>query len=218
MLVLAWDLFYRLRGRKTPPVRETPRTPASTTKSTKHAADTAADGAKHTDEATKANAHERADADSSAATGEGTTQWDDPAKVQEWHDELPTRTHPPSTPAYEYQHRVLGTDIERQLPVSEGKTIWADSVTVEDGGVAMAWNAKYKEGGDKALYHGGRPDFLMRDFDKEVRRYRKVIESSDNPVSTLNLVTNTPEAVEFLGQRARDILGPDIDLVVHFIP
>ena len=182
------------------------------------AADAAKSSAKQSDDATKADAHERADADSSAATGEGTTQWDDPAKVQEWHDELPTRIHPPSTPAYEYQHRVLETDIERQLPVSEGKTIWADSVTVEDGGVAMAWDAKYTEGGDKALYHDGRPDFLMRDFDKEVRRYRKVIESSDNPVSTLNLVTNTPEAVEFLGQRARDILGPDIDLVVHFIP
>jgi len=82
----------------------------------------------------------------------------------------------------------------------------------------MAWDVKYTEDGDKALYHGGHPDFLMRDFDREVRRYRKVIESSDNPVSTLNLVTNTPEAVEFLGQRAHDILDPDVDLAVHFIP
>ena len=179
--------------------------------------DAATDGTKHTDEATEVDAHERAEADSSAATGEGTTQWDDPAKVQEWYDDLPTKTRKASTPAYEYQHRVLGTDVERQLTTDSGDDIWADSVTT-DGTITKAWDAKHTEGGDKALYQGKGPEFLMEDFDGEMKRYGEVIRSSGNPVSSLTLVTNTPESVEFLGQRAREILGPDIELHIQLKP
>ena len=181
------------------------------------AADAAADGAKHTDEATKADAHERADADNSTATGEGTTQWDDPAKVQEWYDELPTKTRTASTEAYQYQHRVLGTDVERLLTADNGVEVWADSVTT-DGTITKAWDAKHTGGGDKALYQGKGPEFLMNKFDGEMKRYGEVIRSSGNPVSSLTLVTNTPESVEFLGQRAREILGPDVELHIRLDP
>lgn len=58
----------------------------------------------------------------------------------------------------------------------------------------------------------------MDDFDDEMRVYGEVIRSSGNPVSSLTLVTNTPEFVEFLGQRAREILGPDVELHIRLDP
>ena len=42
----------------------------------------------------------------------------------------------------------------------------------------------------------------MKKFDDEMRVYGEVLRSSGNPVSSLTLVTNTPESVELLGQRA----------------
>lgn len=42
----------------------------------------------------------------------------------------------------------------------------------------------------------------MDDLDDEMTRYDEMIRLSGNPVSSLILVTNTPESVEFLGQRA----------------
>ena len=146
------------------------------------------------------------------------TNWDDPRRVQQWFDDLPTRTHPPTTPAYQYQHRVLGTDVERQLTTDGGKKIWADSVTIDGHGITTAWDAKHTKGGPKALYEGNRPKFLINDFESEITRYRDVINSPRNPVSALNIVTNTPESASFLGRRAREILGPDITLTVYVIP
>ena len=58
----------------------------------------------------------------------------------------------------------------------------------------------------------------MNKFDGEMKRYGEVIRSSGNPVSSLTLVTNTPESVEFLGQRAREILGPDVELHIRLDP
>ncbi|VEI16314.1 hypothetical protein [Actinomyces viscosus] len=182
------------------------------------AAEAARPSAKQSDDAAKANAPERVEADSSAATGEGATQWDDPGKVQEWYDELPTKTRSPSTEAYQYQHRVLGTDVERQLTTDSGETVWADSVTTDGTGITKAWDAKHTGGGDSALYQGKAPEFLMGDFNDEMKVYGEVIRSSGNPVSSLTLVTNTPESAEFLGQRARDILGPDVELHIQLVP
>ena len=144
--------------------------------------------------------------------------WDDPRRVQKWFDNLPTRTHAPTTPAYQYQHRVLGTNVERQLTTDGGKTIWADSVTTDRQGITMAWDAKHTKGGPNALYEGNRPEFLINDFEREIMRYRDVINSPGNPVSSLNIVTNTPESASFLGRRAREILGPNITLTVYVIP
>ena len=144
--------------------------------------------------------------------------WDDPRSVQKWFDNLPTRTNPPTTPAYQHQHRVLGTNVERQLTTDGGKTIWADSVTTDGHGITMTWDTKHTKGGPNALYEGNRPEFLLNDFEREIMRYRDVINSPGNPVSSLNIVTNTPESASFLGRRAREILGPDITLTVYVIP
>ena len=145
--------------------------------------------------------------------------WDDPRRVQQWFNNLPTRTNPPTTPAYQYQHRVLGTDVERHISSDAGDEIWADSVTRDrKSGITMAWDAKYTESGPKALYEGHAPKFIIKKFDAEIEKYREVINSPNNPVSQLNLVTNTPEAATYLGNRARKALGPNITLTVYVIP
>ena len=145
--------------------------------------------------------------------------WDDPRRVQQWFNNLPTRTNPPTTPAYQYQHRVLGTDVERHISSDAGDEIWADSVTIDrKSGITMAWDAKYTESGPKALYEGHAPKFIIKKFDAEIEKYREVINSPNNPVSQLNLVTNTPEAATYLRNRARKALGPNITLTVYVIP
>ncbi len=144
--------------------------------------------------------------------------WDDPRRVQKWFDNLPTRTNPPTTPAYQYQHRVLGTDVERHISSGIGDEIWADSITTDGRGITMAWDAKYTESGPRALYEGHAPKFIIKKFDAEIVKYREVINSPSNPVSQLNLVTNTPEAATYLGNRARKVLGPNITLTVYVIP
>ena len=58
----------------------------------------------------------------------------------------------------------------------------------------------------------------MKDFDDAMTRYGEAIRSSGNPASSLTLVTNTPESVELLGQRARAILGPDVELHIQLKP
>ena len=110
-----------------------------------------------------------------------------------------------------------GTDIERKLTADNGDDIWADSVTT-DSTITKAWDAKHTGGGHSALYQGKGPEFLMKKFDDEMRVYGEVIRSSGNPVSSLTLVTNTPESLEFLGQRAREILGPDVELHIQLKP
>ena len=58
----------------------------------------------------------------------------------------------------------------------------------------------------------------MDDFDDEMERYGEVIGLSGNTASRLTLVTNTPESVKFLGQRAREILDPDVELHIQLQP
>jgi len=47
---------------------------------------------------------------------------------------------------------------------------------------------------------------LMRRFDEEMRRYGVALNDPATPVGRLRLVTNTPEAAQYLGDRARTLL------------
>jgi hypothetical protein len=58
----------------------------------------------------------------------------------------------------------------------------------------------------------------MRDFDREMKRYSRVVRDTANPVSRIRIVTNTDLAGEFLGDRARRMLGEDVDLTVDIQP
>ncbi|WP_341769418.1 restriction endonuclease fold toxin-2 domain-containing protein [Actinomyces bowdenii] len=128
----------------------------------------------------------------------------------------------PKTAAYDYQRRVLGTDIERKLVADDGKTsVFADSVT-PDGTAYTAWDAKHSGGGSKAMHEGNATSFVqdrgMAKFDENMRKYAAVIQSPGNPVSKLVIVTNTPEAQAYLTQRLQNILGADIPFEVQLTP
>ncbi|MGB3256791.1 MAG: hypothetical protein WBG89_04050 [Ornithinimicrobium sp.] len=146
------------------------------------------------------------------------SRWDDPARREAWVDDLrssevDTRPADRSGPEYDYQREQLG-DTEYRLYGNDGSNVWADSVTLDKDGVAAA-DAKYVvRPGDRALYEGGRPEFLYRQFDGEMMKYKAALQNPESPVSRLRLITNTPKAAEFLESRARSILGPDIDLKV----
>ncbi|WP_341769419.1 restriction endonuclease fold toxin-2 domain-containing protein [Actinomyces bowdenii] len=128
----------------------------------------------------------------------------------------------PKTAAYDYQRRVLGTDIERKLVADDGKTsVFADSVT-PDGTAYTAWDAKHSGGGPKAIHEGNAEPFIqnssMAKFDDQMRRYEEVIQSPGNPVNKLVIVTNTPEAQAFLTKRLQGILNPNTPFEVQLIP
>ena len=109
--------------------------------------------------------------------------------------------------------------MERHISSGVGDEIWANSVTIDGkSGITMAWDAKYTESGPKALHEGHAPKFIIKKFDAEIEKYREVINSPNNPVSQLNLITNTPEAATYLGNRAREALDPNITLTVYIIP
>ncbi len=144
--------------------------------------------------------------------------WNDPAVRQQWYNGLETRTTAPNSEPIRYQHRVLGTDIERELIADNGKTVFADDVS-PDGSIYVARDAKYTAGGPNAMYEGRAPEFIMRqEFDREMWRYEEVIHSQGNPVGRLVLVTNTPEAQAYLSARLAAILAPDTPFDVMLVP
>ncbi|RAX19366.1 hypothetical protein DRB06_13500 [Actinomyces sp. Z5] len=147
--------------------------------------------------------------------------WSDQETRDKWFDDCDTLQRPPNTDAVTYQHRVLGTDVERVLVADNGDTVVADAVK-PDGTAYTAYDAKHTAGGSNSMYEGGRPPFiqekLMRQFDDEIRRYGEVIQSQCNPVDRLVVVTNTRKAQEYLTQRIQAILGDGVPFEVQFIP
>jgi len=130
------------------------------------------------------------------------------------------RTRRPSTSDAnwaDYQRRVASSEEYRLT--GGGKEIWADGVRVDPNGVTEV-DAKFvtEPGSPSGLYEGTSPGFLLKDFDDEMARYGAIIRDGSNPVTQLNIITNTQKAADFLGDRARAILGPDIDIKVTVQP
>ncbi|MCD5315020.1 hypothetical protein [Kineosporia babensis] len=48
-------------------------------------------------------------------------------------------------------------------------------------------------------------------------RYRNVVMDPENPIGRLRIIASTAAAADFLGRRARQILGPDVDLDVRHV-
>ncbi|MGY0388911.1 restriction endonuclease fold toxin-2 domain-containing protein [Nocardioides sp. WG-D5] len=150
--------------------------------------------------------------------------WTDQGARDEWVREWTSRPgiatpERGSGPAYDFQRKHAGSDTIR-LQADFGKTeIVADGLHVDPDDV-VAVDAKYvlKPGSPKSMYEGKRPDFLLRDFDREMKRYSRVVRDTANPVSRIRIVTNTDLAGEFLGARARRMLGEDVDLTVDIQP
>jgi hypothetical protein len=112
---------------------------------------------------------------------------------------------------------------DREVLLGEGDgAIWADGLQIDPDAVVVA-EAKFIESpGRSSMYEGKTPpgmaDRLMLGFDREIQRYGALVRSPDNPVRRLRIITSTQAAADFLGARARKILGPTIDLDVRHTP
>jgi hypothetical protein len=112
---------------------------------------------------------------------------------------------------------------DREVLLGEGDdAIWADGLQIDPDAVVVA-EAKFIESpGRNSMYEGDMPpgmvDRLLRGFDREIQRYGVLVNSPENPVRRLRIITSTPAAADFLGARARKILGPDIDLDLRHTP
>ncbi len=145
-------------------------------------------------------------------------RWSDPGARQQWVDDLvngPDAYPQRSTTGWaDYQRRVAGP-IEYDLR-GGGEVIRADGIAV-DADKVVAVDAKFTDDPLRSPYAGTADprmqDILLRDFDDEVRRYGAVMDDAGNPVGRLRIIANTPETVEFMVARARQILGPNFDVV-----
>ena len=155
--------------------------------------------------------------------------WRSPEARQQWVDTQLSPANPnrrdvlPDGEPGAYQRRVAGPDEVRLNPNDEKHRIWADGITLDPDMVA-AVEAKYVvEPGPQSMYEGmGRrtpavQEMLMKEFDREMRRYGVALADPSTPVGRLRIVTNTPEAAQYLGDRARTLL-PDVDLQVVVTP
>ncbi len=111
-------------------------------------------------------------------------------------------------------YRVTSADGRTSVP-AEGLSLAAD-------GVAMLEATHLHRGGAPMLYEGQAPamlaERLLTPFDDEMRRYATVIRDPHNPVTRLRLIVGSDLAASMLGGRAREILGPELDLMIIVDP
>jgi hypothetical protein len=158
---------------------------------------------------------------SAAAVGAAGSRWWDPAARARWLEDL--KSNPANrqrqtsrAPWAVHQRAVTGTDLETRL-TSGDLAIWADDVVL-DGDAVAAVEVKHTGTPGNSPYDGTASAFgesvVLVKFDNELERYAAVIADESNPVSRLRLSASDQASAEFLGTRARAILGPDIDLDV----
>ncbi|MGW6196962.1 restriction endonuclease fold toxin-2 domain-containing protein [Kribbella sp. NPDC055110] len=165
----------------------------------------------------------RADTSAGVLAGFEENLWMDPEKRRSWVEErLADPTHTKAVTSdlewARYQRARVG-DVEVELETAEpGSTIWADGLEIDPDAVVVV-EVKYVMRPDRSLYEGKVPermlDVLLYPFDDEMERYASVVQHNANPVERIRLVTSTDAAARFLGERARKILGEDIDLDVQ---
>jgi hypothetical protein len=117
-----------------------------------------------------------------------------------------------------YQRANAGSH-EVALPTDDPSVgIWADGLAIDPDRV-VAVEVKFVTRPGRSLYEGSAPvqilERAMGGFDKEMERYARVIRYAANPVERIRIVTNTVAAASFLGDRARKIVGDEIDLDVQ---
>lgn len=165
------------------------------------------------------------DADASAGVQAGLEedQWTDPEKRRSWVEERladpkHTKAVTSDEPWARYQRARVG-DVEVELQTAEpDSTIWADGLEIDPDTVVVV-EVKYVTRPDRSLYEGKVParmlEVMLHPFDDEMERYASVVQHNANPVERIRLVTSTDAAARFLGERARKILGEDIDLDIQ---
>ncbi|MFD7157633.1 restriction endonuclease fold toxin-2 domain-containing protein [Kribbella sp. NPDC059898] len=163
---------------------------------------------------------------SSGASYPDAERWEDPARRKQWvEDWVGESAHVKAVtsgaPWADFQRANAG-DYEVALETDEPDVgIWADGLAVDPDRV-VAVEVKYVARPARSLYEGNAPQHIleraMGGFDKEMERYARVIRYAANPVERMRIVTNTAAAAAFLGDRARKVLGDDIDLDVQVRP
>lgn len=121
----------------------------------------------------------------------------------------------------DYQRAVAGPDEIFVTSDSPRAGVWADGLGIEPDTV-VAIEAKFINKPDRSMYEGrahpAMQESLLKDFDREILRYGHVVRCQSNPVGRLRLVVSTAPAGEYLGARARRLLGDDVDLDVRVVP
>jgi hypothetical protein len=152
--------------------------------------------------------------------------WADPDKRRTWveerlADQKHTKAVTSDEPWARYQRARVG-DVEVELETAEpGSTIWADGLEIDPDTVVVV-EVKFVVRPDRSLYEGKVParmlEVMLHPFDDEMERYASVVQHDANPIERIRLVTSTDAAARFLGERARKILGEDIDLDIQVWP
>ena len=110
-----------------------------------------------------------------------------------------------------------------RITSADGRTsVQADGLSLASDGAVMLESTHLHRSGAAMLYQGDVPavlaERLFTPFDDEMRRYATVIRDPHNPVTRLRLVVGSEPAAGVLGVRAREILGPDLDMLIIIDP
>ena len=167
--------------------------------------------------------------DSPLQAGDGTSAderpntWGDAEARRKWFDDWvgdPTNIKEVTSgqPWADYQRTHAGSYEVRLVVDDSGRKIWADGLALDPDRV-VAVEVKYVAKPGRSMYEGQMPDrmvdHLMGDFDDEMERYASIVLHDANPVERIRLVTTTEAAARFLTQRARMVIGREIDLDVQ---
>lgn len=159
---------------------------------------------------------------------EAGSRWEDPVERARWLEEYAggsvaenpnLRRIPATGPANLYQLDQTGPAEVRFT--TNGQVSWADGVQLDSDAVA-AVEVKFSGTPGRSPYTGTAPAFItdpeMLRFEGQIRQYGEVLADGSNPVARLRLVTNEQAVADFLGPRARALLGPDIDFQIVVRP
>lgn len=156
----------------------------------------------------------------------GAERWADPTVRKTWYDEFTgspdNRFEQPSQDEWaDFQRRHAGR-YEYELKTGyKDETVRADGLAL-DPDTVVAIEVKFVDKPRRSMYEGKAPAFmeatLFEGFDDEMRRYGAVIRHDGNPVGRLRIVASTQAAGEFLGARARRLIGEGVEIDVQVRP
>jgi len=158
--------------------------------------------------------------------------WRSPIERQRWVDDYLSdpantfvRRHGDTDPAWlRYQQQHAGPREVRLRSIDENGNVVkidADGLHVDPDNVVAA-DTKWVDNPARSSFQGdfsaGGQNVMMRVFDLEMRRYGVIAQDPTNPIGRIRIITNTQRAADYLGARARVILGDGVDLDVVVKP
>jgi hypothetical protein len=142
--------------------------------------------------------------DSTASQQDSSPIVDDSTQTfDEYRDSLPTQTPrgKAGSPEQAYQIKHAG-DTEYRIS-GDGSQVWADGIQGIDTTTGEAIDAKYVGNPERSPFvpGSGCPDFIRTKIDEsqrdEFQRYANVVNSDDNPLTGLQVITNTEGSADY---------------------